>query len=65
MMRKGREAMNTMLEAVSYTHLDVYKRQHYIVWKAGHHFNGMAKEFRKYVISYFESECEGECSGCG
>ncbi|WP_215699002.1 LysR family transcriptional regulator [Clostridium sp. MCC353] len=42
-----------------------YTRKHYIVWKAGHHFNGMAKEFRKYVISYFESEGEGDCSGCG
>lgn len=41
-----------------------YTRKHYIVWKAGHHFNKMAKEFRKYIISRYENGDPIECSGC-
>lgn len=31
-----------------------YTRKHYIMWKAGHSFNKMSKEFREYLREYFK-----------
>lgn len=41
-----------------------YTRKHYIMWKAGHNFNKMSKEFRKYLREYFGEFCNMECGNC-
>lgn len=44
-----------------------YTRNHYIMWKAGYHFNKMAREFRRFLRSYYEAHLDddpcGSCSG--
>ncbi len=42
-----------------------YTRKHYIMWKVGHHFNKMAKEFRRYLKTYFEEHGSDGCGDCG
>ena len=41
-----------------------YTRNHYIMWKAGHHFNKMAREFRKYLRDYYEEHMDDACGSC-
>ena len=41
-----------------------YTRNHYIMWKAGHHFNKMAREFRKFLRAYYEEHMDGEGFSC-
>lgn len=40
-----------------------YYMCYYIVWKAGHHFNKISREFRKYLKEHCGAE-EVECGGC-
>jgi len=41
-----------------------YTRKHYIMWKAGHNFNKMSKEFREYLRVYFKEFATMECGNC-
>ena len=41
-----------------------YTRKHYIMWKAGHSFNKMSKEFREYLRQYFGEFVGLECGNC-
>lgn len=41
-----------------------YTRKHYIMWKAGHTFNKMSKEFREYLRVYFKEFLSMECGNC-
>lgn len=41
-----------------------YTRNHYIMWKAGHAFNQMAREFRRYLRQYYEDHLDDGCVGC-
>jgi len=40
-----------------------YMRNFYIVWQAGHRFNKLAREFRRFLENYYEQESLG-CEGC-
>lgn len=40
-----------------------YTMGYYIVWKAGHHFNKISKEFRKYLRENCKA-AEEDCGGC-
>ncbi len=37
-----------------------YTMSYYIVWKAGHHFNKISKEFRKYLKEHC-GVSDGDC----
>ena len=43
----------------------VYTRNQYIIWRAGHHFNKIAREFRSYLRTYHQDPGGSECDGCG
>lgn len=43
----------------------VYTRNQYILWRAGHHFNKIAREFRSYLRTYHQDPGGSECDGCG
>lgn len=39
-------------------------KNYYIMWKAGHTFNHISKEFRKYLLGYFDEFDEMNCGDC-
>lgn len=41
-----------------------YAKKYYIMWKAGHTFNHISKEFRKYLLGYFDEFDEMHCADC-
>lgn len=42
----------------------VYNRSHYIMWKAGHNLNRMAKDFRTFLRENYKDYEARECTGC-
>lgn len=41
-----------------------YSRKHYIIWKAGHHFNRMARDFRVFLRENYGKNELSSCGGC-
>lgn len=41
-----------------------YVRYYYIIWQAGHRFNKMAKNFRRFLEDYYEHQGTSECGDC-
>lgn len=66
LMVENRAAQSTYGERVKFVPIrdPVYTRNQYIIWRAGHHFNKIAREFRSYLRSYHEDRGAPECGGC-
>lgn len=66
LMTQDRASRNFQWEQIAFIPIKdpVYTRNQYIIWRAGHRFNKIAREFRSCLRSYHQDCGAPECGGC-